>query len=56
MESKYIYINRYTERGNPESFIELVKENWGLWISEIENETYPEKVKLEDGTFLSDYI
>lgn len=56
MESKDIYINRYTERGNPESFIELVKENWGLWISEIENETYPEKVKLEDGAFLSDYI
>lgn len=56
IDSKDIYVDRYTERGNPESFIELVKENWDLWIIEIENETYPEKVKLENGAFLADYI
>lgn len=34
-KSKDVYIQRYKERGSPESFIGLVEENWDDWIKEL---------------------
>ena len=32
------YIERYKQRGSPEGFINLVKNNWEEWIIELENQ------------------
>lgn len=37
---KGIYIKRYKERGNQESFIEILDKNWDNWIRECHFETY----------------
>lgn len=34
-ESKDMYIQRYIDRGSPESFIALVDENWDAWIHDL---------------------
>ena len=31
------YIKRYIERGDPQSFINLIETNWRSWINELEN-------------------
>lgn len=43
---KQDYIKRYKNRGNPQSFIDLLNSNWDLWIEECEEEDYPKKIKL----------
>ena len=35
---KEIYIERYKQRGSPERFIDLVRNNWEEWIIELENQ------------------
>lgn len=56
IESKDIYIERYRNRGNAEGFINLVDANWDNWIKEIDEETFPAKVKMEGNTYLSNYV
>lgn len=56
IESKEIYVERYRNRGNEEGFIKLVNENWDSWIHEIEEETFPTKIKMEGNSFLKDYF
>lgn len=56
MELKEEYLNRYKERGNDDSFVELLDNNWENWISEIESESGYKKMKLNEGEFLSDKI
>jgi hypothetical protein len=50
------YIQRYIDRGSPESFIKLLNNNWKNWISELEEQTGCDKVKLKKGQYLSDVI
>ncbi|WP_039240936.1 hypothetical protein [Clostridium botulinum] len=48
------YIQRYKERGNNEGFINMIDENWDSFISEIEEETFPTKLRLWGGQYLKD--
>lgn len=50
------YLQRYRNRKSPESFINLLSENWESWIYEIDHETRFRKIKLERGEFLADII
>jgi hypothetical protein len=50
------YIQRYIDRGSPESFIKLLNNNWENWISELEEQTGCDKIKLKKGQYLSDVI
>lgn len=56
ISAKAEYVQRYVDRGSPEGFINLVKKNWELWISELEGQTGCDKVKLKQGEFLSDVL
>lgn len=53
---KELYIERYQARGNDENFIKLIEQNWDAFIDEIENESYPTKIKLLQGQFLNGVI
>lgn len=50
------YIQRYIERGNDENFINFITTNWDGFIDKIESDTYPTKIKLSSGKFLSDLL
>lgn len=55
MECKEEYVERYKDRGSPASFIELLKNNWEVWVKEMikEDRAYLHFV-LGPGKFLSD--
>ena len=55
-ELKDAYLKRYKERGNENSFIEMMDTNWDVFLNEIEAETFPKKIQLEEGQFLKDKI
>lgn len=48
------YLERYKARGNDEKFISFISEKWNDFISDIEKETFPKKIKLDKGEYLSD--
>lgn len=50
------YIQRYIDRGNTGYFVELLDKNWELWLNELEEQVGCEKIKLEEGQYLSDVI
>lgn len=50
------YIRRYIDRGSPESFINLLKKNWELWISELDEQVGCDKIKLKENQYLSDVL
>lgn len=50
------YMERYRQRGNSRAFLGFIDTNWGKFISDIEQETYPKLVKLESGQFLADVL
>ncbi|BAE47740.1 DUF2325 domain-containing protein [Clostridium botulinum C] len=50
------YIQRYKERGNNEGFINMIDENWDSFISEIEEDTFPTKLRLWGGEYLKDIL
>lgn len=56
MELKDEYIERYKERGNEEAFVELLDKNWESWITEIEEDESLDKIRLEEGEFMSDVL
>jgi len=47
------YIERYKERGNDQSFIDLVESNWDKWIDELEAQEGCTKIVLGSGEYLS---
>lgn len=53
---KNVYIERYKERGSPESFIELVKNNWDAWINALDSALATNKVVLSGNQYLSDIL
>lgn len=50
------YIQRYIDRGSPDSFINLLTKNWELWIDELDNQIGCDKIKLKEGEYLSDVL
>ena len=46
---KWIY--RMNKRGNDEKFIKFITSNWDKFIDDIEAETFPTKIKLEDDSY-----
>lgn len=53
---KHEYINRYIERGNTNSFIELLNANWEKWINECEGQPHCLRIKLNSGQFLGNVL
>ena len=51
-ELKQEYIQRYKQRGSPDSFINLISENWENWIDELENQEFCEHKQLESNQFM----
>ena len=49
------YLARYKERGSPQSFIDLLDENWDTWIGQCDDidNKYVTKVKLGKGEFVN---
>lgn len=56
IRAKEEYIERYKLRGNNESFIKMINENWDKFIIEMENEKFPIKIELDKFEYLSDLI
>ena len=50
------YIQRYIDRGSPDSFINLLRKNFELWIDELDNQIGCDKIKLKEGEYLSDVL
>ena len=46
-EGKFEWLTRCRNRGNDESFITFIDNNWDKFITEMEEETYPEKYILK---------
>jgi hypothetical protein len=51
-ELKEEYLKRYKERGSPDGFINLISNNWNLWIDELENQKGCKHIQLESGQFI----
>jgi len=50
------YIQRYKDRGNEDSFVKLLQENWDNWMDGMENQKGCDHIKLQKGQYLSDVI
>lgn len=50
------YIQRYKDRGNEESFVKLLENNWEEWMDGMENQKGCDHIKLQKGQYLSDVI
>lgn len=48
------FIKNYTDRGNDSTFINLMKENWEGWITEMSNT--PSSYALQPGEFINDKL
>ena len=51
-ELKDEYLERYKERGSSESFINLISNNWDLWIDELQNQKGCKHIQLDSGSFM----
>ena len=50
------YVERFKQRGSPESFVNLLSKNWDAWITELEEQPGCTKLKLQQGQYLSDIL
>lgn len=53
---KDIYIKRYKKRGSNEGFIKFISTNWEAFISDMDKETFPTKIKLLKDEYLVEMI
>lgn len=53
IELKEDYLERYKQRGSPESFINLIDNNWELWINQLKNQKGCTHIELNKGEFIS---
>lgn len=51
--AKEEYIRRYKERGNDEGSINFISNNWGKFITDMQNEEFPYKKELKEWQYLS---
>lgn len=50
------FIERYQKRGNNEKFINLIMSNWDKWIQDLNNISGHNKIILQKGQYLEDYL
>jgi len=50
------YLQRYIDRGSDNPFIKLLDNNWDNFLDEMEQQEGCEKIELEEGKYLSDYL
>jgi len=50
------YLQRYIDRGSPESFVNLMDNNWDNFIAELEEDPNPEKLRLVENHFIKDLM
>ncbi len=50
------FIQRYIDRGNEDSFVKLLEENWDNWLSELKDQEGCDHVTLSSGEFISDKL
>jgi len=50
------YLQRYIDRGSDNPFIKLLDNNWDNFLDEMEQQKGCEKIELEEGKYLSDYL
>lgn len=61
IECKEEYLQRYVQRGSPESFVKLLDDNWDAWVCDLYEESilspycFP-VIRLRSGENLSDYF
>lgn len=53
---KQEFIERYQKRGNNERFINLIMSNWEKWINDLDNINNHNKIILQKGQYLEDYV
>jgi hypothetical protein len=50
------YVQRYTERGSPQGFIDLLGREWDNWIDELEGQSFCTHIQLKSNEYISDVI
>lgn len=50
-ELKSAWINIYRKRGSDDKFVKFMDSNWDSFISEMDNETYPNKLIIHEKDF-----
>jgi hypothetical protein len=50
------WVKRFKNRGNDNQFISFISDNWDGFIEEIEEEVFPNKIRLMENQFLSDVL
>ena len=50
------YLQRYIDRGSPESFIKLISNNWDNFLNELDKQDNCKKVILKKDEYLNDVI
>lgn len=53
---KQEYVKRFKARGNNNSFIELLNNNWDEWINQLQNQKGCKKIVLNKGEYLSNVL
>lgn len=56
MGMKEEFIERYRKRGNNENFIRLISTEWEKWIQALDNVQTHNKIVLQQGQYLTDYV
>lgn len=52
-DAKLEYIGRYVHRKSPQSFIDLMTENWDTFLNQLEDDKYPTHIRLGRGKTIS---
>lgn len=50
------FIQRYIDRGNEDSFVKLLEENWDNWLGELKDQDGCDHITLSSGEFISDKL
>ena len=50
------YIERFRQRGSPETFIDILSKNWDSWITQLQEQSGCTQVQLQQGKYLSDWL
>jgi len=53
---KQEYLERYKKRGDSDSFITLLSDNWDKWLTELENQTECFHIVLKTNEYLSSLL
>jgi hypothetical protein len=54
--NKQEYIDRYIQRGSPQSFIDLLEKEWDNWITELEEQENCTHIQLKPNEYITDIL